>query len=209
VGLAALLEGVHIITTGLFYKLVLAEGLRVFAYGVDGRLEAHGNADSALLFVYLFFDFAGYSLVALGLGRLLGVPTPANFDRPFLARSLTEFWQRWHASLGRFVRMHIFVPLQVYLVRTWGPRWATFGAFLSLSAAFGFVGLWHGFGLAFLVWGLGLGTCLALEKTVSELARRAGWSERPLVAAIVRVAGPIYVFAAMTLSLRPMWEHLL
>lgn len=206
---AELVAGLDTVTTGLFYKLVLAEGLRLFAFGLDGGLAPASLADSALVFVYLFFDFAGYSLVALGLGRLLGVPTPVNFERPFAAASLTEFWQRWHASLGRFVRVHIFLPLQLRLVRAWGPRRAPQAAVLVLLVSFGFVGLWHGLHPALLLWGLGIGALLGIEKLVRDRALRAGWLQRPALARLAALAGPLWVFAAMTLSLHPVWSWLL
>jgi D-alanyl-lipoteichoic acid acyltransferase DltB (MBOAT superfamily) len=208
-GFQSLLAGVNTVTTGLFYKLVLAEGLRLFAFGLDGRLASGGLRDSALLFIYLFFDFAGYSLVALGLGRLLGVPTPVNFDRPFLSSSLTEFWQRWHASLGRWVRAHLFVPLQMRLVRAWGAARAPLAAVLVLVAAFGFVGLWHGLRPGLLLWGLGIGAWLGVEKLVRDRLLRAGLAQRPLASGVWRVVGPAYVFVAMTLSLHTVWGLLL
>lgn len=208
-GFAALVAGVNTITTGLFYKLVLAEALRVFAFGLNGPLASRSLADSALLFVYLFFDFAGYSLVALGIGRLLGVPTPVNFDRPWLSQSLTDFWHRWHASLGQWVRAHIFMPLQTHLVRAWGPRRAPLAALPVLVVSFAFVGAWHGLHPALLAWGLGVGACLALEKVVRDRCLRHAWAHAPATTYAVRVLGPVYVFVAMTLTLHPVWRYLL
>lgn len=204
-----LLAGVDLITTGLFYKLVLAQGLRIFAFGLQAPLRSASLADSTLLFVYLFFDFAGYSRVALGLGHLLGVPTPVNFDRPLLATSLTEFWRRWHASLGQWVRTHIFIPLQTHLVRTWGPARAHGAALLVLVVSFTFVGLWHGLSVVMLVWGLGLGTSLALEKLVRDRLLRHRWAHRADVQRLSQVFGPVYVFVAVVLSLHPVWSYLL
>ena len=208
-GFALALAGVDTVTTGLLYKLVLAEGLRIFAFGLDGPLRTAGLADSALLFVYLFFDFAGYSLVALGLGRLMGVPTPVNFDRPLLAGSLTDFWRRWHASLGQWVRTHIFLPLQTRLVRSWGPSRARAAALLTLILSFTFVGLWHGLSVPMLLWGVGLGASLAAEKLVRDWLLRHRWAHGPGAQRLARVLGPAYVFAAMVLILHPVWGVLL
>ncbi len=208
-GFASVLGGVDVVTTGLLYKLVLAEGLRIFAFGLDGPLRTAGLADSALLFVYLFFDFAGYSLVALGLGRLMGVPTPVNFDRPLLATSLTEFWRRWHASLGQWVRAQLFLPLQTALVRRFGPARARPAALLVLVLSFTFVGLWHGLNLAMLLWGVALGMALALEKLVRDGLLRHAWARGPAAGRLARVLGPAYVFAAMVLLLHPVWGVLL
>lgn len=205
----ALLAGLDTVTTGLFYKLFLAEGLRTFAFGLEGRLHSANLADSTLLFVYLFFDFAGYSLVALGLGRLLGVPTPVNFDRPLLAPTLTEFWQRWHASLGRWVRSHVFLPLQLRLVRAWGVRRAYAAGLLVLVVSFGFVGLWHRLQPALLLWGLGMGAALALEKLVRDRLLGQAFVQRPAVSGLLRALGPAYVFVVVNLSLHPLWSLLL
>jgi D-alanyl-lipoteichoic acid acyltransferase DltB (MBOAT superfamily) len=205
----ALLAGVDTVASGLFYKLFVAEGLRTFAFGLGGALRSESLYDSALLFVYLFFDFAGYSLVALGLGQLLGVPTPVNFDRPFLARSLTEFWQRWHASLGRWVRAHLFVPLQLVLVRAWGVRHAHLAGLVVLVLAFGFVGLWHRLQLPLLLWGLGMGAMLALEKALRDRTLGSAWTRRRLARGLARTLGPAYVFATLVLSLHLLWGLLL
>ncbi len=208
-GFGALVGGLDVITTGLFYKLVLAEALRMFAFGVNEPLRTSSLFDSALLFVYLFFDFAGVSLIALGLGRLLGVPTPVNFERPFLATSLTDFWQRWHASLGAWVRAHLFLPLQVRLVRAWGVRRAYAAGLLVLVLAFGCVGAWHRLDARFLLWGLGMGSALALEKLVRDRLLRREWARAASWGRAWQFVGPVYVFAVLTLSLHPLWEILL
>src|SRR5260370_20160513 len=160
------LAGVNEITTGLFYKFVLAEGVRVFAFGVTEPLVARSWLDTALVMVYVFFDFAGYSRVALAIGRLSGIPTPVNFAAPFASTTVTEFWTRWHMSLGAFVRRNIYLPVQLHLVRRAGVRWAHLVTVLSLVLSFAFVGLWHRLSARFLLWGAGMGAFLALEKLV-------------------------------------------
>lgn len=205
---AGLVAGLDVVTTGLFYKLAVAEALRIFAFGLHGPLRSEGLFDSALLVVYLFFDFAGVSLLALGLGRLLCVPTPVNFARPFLAESLTDFWQRWHASLGAWVRAHLFLPAQVRLVRAWGVPRAYAAGLCVLVLSFGFVGAWHRLDARFLLWGLGMGSALALEKLLRDRVLRERARSAWLQGAW-RVLGPLYVFAVLTLSLHPLWEILL
>jgi len=203
------LAAFDVVATGLLYKFVIAEGLRIFAFGLEGPLESSGLLDSALLFVYLFFDFAGYSLIALGLGRLIGVPTPINFDRPMLAQSLAEFWRRWHASLGQWVRVNLFVPLQLDLVRRWGPQLAGRARLPVLLICFGFVGIWHGLNLPLALWGLGLGLCMACESALRDVLSRHRWAHSPGARRCATVLGPAYVFVAMTLSLHPVWRFLL
>ena len=112
------------VTSGLFLKFVVAEIWKLYFIGLDPLWPTETFLDTAVIFVYVYFDFFGYSLVALGIGRLLGVPTPINFKAPFLSISMTEFWTRWHISLGDFVRRDLFIPIQVAMVRRFGRRWA-------------------------------------------------------------------------------------
>jgi D-alanyl-lipoteichoic acid acyltransferase DltB (MBOAT superfamily) len=152
--------------------------------------------------VYLFFDFAGYSLIALGIGRLCGIPTPVNFDRPFASATVTEFWTRWHISLGAIVRNNLYLPLQIALVRRLGIRHSAAIAFFTTSASFAFVGLWHRLSPMFLVWGLLLGLAMAIEKPVrNRLAASPRW-RTPAGAAAGRILGPIYVFVLVSASLQ-------
>ena len=151
--------------------------------------------------VYLFFDFAGYSLVALGIGVLCHVPTPQNFRAPFSSRSVTEFFTRWHMSLGEFIRRNVFLPLQLRFVRRWGVSSASLVALGTMSLSFVVVGLWHRLSPAFFVWGLFLGTVMGIEKILqarflSSPLARARWPWR-----LGMVLGPVYVFCAVTTSI--------
>lgn len=100
----------------------------------------------------LFFDFSGYTFMALAMAKLFGVTLPENFNKPYLARSIQDFWQRWHISLSRFVATYIFKPF----VRNFGmPRMGIFIAFV-------FAGVWHKFSIGYLLWGIGHGAALSL-----------------------------------------------
>lgn len=191
------------ITTGLFYKFVIAESLKIFAYGVNGRISAPASlAGTMFLLVYLFFDFAGYSRIALGIGRLCGIPTPVNFNAPLLATSVTNFWTRWHMSLGAFVLRNIYTPLQLGLTRRLGAVRAHWVSLLTLLVSFAFVGLWHRLSLPFLLWGLGMGGIMFVEKRVRDYALRVpSFQGRPAAVAL-QVIGPVYVFLVLSLSLR-------
>lgn len=105
-----------------------------------------------LRFAGLFFDFSGYTLLAIACGQMFGVKLPENFNRPYLATSIRDFWQRWHMSLSWFVGTYLFKPF----VRNTGS--APKGIFL----AFVCVGLWHEFTLGYLLWGIGHGAALSL-----------------------------------------------
>ena len=193
-----LLSVANEITTGLFYKFVLAEGIKIYVWGMDGTVQINSWLDTGFFFVYLFFDFAGYSKVALGLGRLYGVRTPENFSSPFLSCSMTEFWTRWHMSLGIFIRNNVFFPLQVQLVRRMGIKRSFLANVLTLMVSFGMVGLWHRLTWEFLVWGLANGVVLAIEKVVRDKYLQDPVNQNRIFKAGTRVLGPAYVFIIYT-----------
>jgi alginate O-acetyltransferase complex protein AlgI len=204
------LAGVNDLATGLFYKFVLAEAIRIFAFGVNTPMRASSWLDTALVLIYVFFDFAGYSRVAVAIGRLSAIPTPVNFSAPFASSTLTEFWTRWHMSLGAFVRRNLYLPVQLHLVRTYGLRWAHVVTVLSLVLSFAFVGLWHRLSIRFLLWGAGMGLVLALEKLIRDHARaRYAWARSRAVTRGLAILGPAYVFAILTTSLRLVVSELL
>ena len=109
----------------------------------------------------LYFDFSGYSDMAIGLGRMLGFRLPENFARPYSSASITEFWRRWHMSLSRWFRDYLYIPLG-------GNRQGDRTTYRNLWIVFALVGLWHGANWTFLLWGLYHGTVLVIE-------RRCGW----------------------------------
>ena len=103
-------------------------------------------------FISLFFDFSGYSSVAIGSAALFGIKLPENFDKPFLATNIKEFWRRWHMSMSNFIGTYIYKP---YVRLSNNKR-------LGIFIAFIFAGLWHEVSLRFLLWGIGHGTCMAV-----------------------------------------------
>lgn len=197
---AALLV-INEITTGLFYKFVLAEGIRIYFYGLDGNISANEWFDSFILLIYVFFDFAGYSRVARGLGLLYGIPTPVNFNAPFLATSVTEFWTRWHMSLGQFVLRNLFTPMQLQLVRRFGVKWSTAASIVTLVVSFSFVGLWHRFSWAWFLWGVGMGILVAVEKIVWTFLLKEKWNQVGKIKIAIDSLGRVYAFLMISLSL--------
>ena len=107
----------------------------------------------------LFFDFAGYSDMAIGMGKMLGFNFPKNFDYPYISRSVTEFWRRWHMSLGSFFRDYVYIPLGGN--RCSKPRWL-----LNTMIVWMLTGLWHGASWNFVLWGLYYGILLIIEKLI-------------------------------------------
>ena len=105
----------------------------------------------------IYFDFSGYSDMAIGLGRMFGIEFLENFDRPYLSRTFTEFWQRWHISLSRFMRDYLFLPLG-------GNRRGPIRGYANLWIVFLLSGLWHGAAWTFVVWGAYQGLFLSLDR---------------------------------------------
>ncbi len=154
-------EGMKRFIRGLAKKLFIAAAAGSAADAVFG-LDA-GDLDMRLAWlgafaycVQLFFDFSGYSDMAIGLGQLFGFKTPENFDYPYISSSVTEFWRRWHISLSSWFRDYVYIPLG-------GNRRGKWRAALNKFIVFVLCGVWHGFGLTFLLWGVWHGALAALE----------------------------------------------
>lgn len=107
----------------------------------------------------LLFDFWGYSQMSIGLGRMLGFNIPVNFDYPYLSKTMSDFWRRWHMTLGRFFRDYIYIPMG-------GSRVGKLRLILNLFTVWFLTGIWHGAGYNFMIWGIGLFVIICLEKFV-------------------------------------------
>ena len=112
----------------------------------------------------IYFDFSGYSDMAIGLGQVFGFRFPENFNYPYLSRSITEFWRRWHMTLGGWFRDYVYIPLGGNRVTR--PRW-----FLNILAVWMLTGLWHGASWNFVLWGLVFAVFLLLEKGIPGLRK--------------------------------------
>jgi D-alanyl-lipoteichoic acid acyltransferase DltB (MBOAT superfamily) len=203
------LRAMELIVSGLFLKVVIAEGMRLWLIGLNASWPTERLADSAVIVLYVYFDFWGYSLVARGTGLLLSVPTPVNFRAPLLSTSVTEFWTRWHMSLGAFVRKNIFTPVQVALVRHFGVKRAYYTNLVALCLSFGFVGLWHRLSGLFLLWGLSMGLVMAAEKLILNQRMLQWRREHPWVPAVMRIVGPVYVFIVIVTTLHLVMPELI
>jgi Predicted membrane protein involved in D-alanine export len=123
---------------------------------------------------YLYFDFSGYSDLAIGVAMMLGFKVPENFNLPYLAGDIAEFWKRWHISLSSILKEYIFLPLVRWVSKhfTWAPRLA--GTVFGYLTTFLICGLWHGNGLNFAIWGLWHGLGLSIHKLWGQTA----WSRK-------------------------------
>ncbi|MDB5363641.1 MAG: rane-bound O-acyltransferase family protein [Rhodospirillales bacterium] len=155
-------RGIESFTIGLGQKVLLANTLagpvdRLFALPPADLSPAAAWLAAAGYALQIYFDFAGYSNMAIGLGRMIGFELPANFNRPYAARSVTDFWRRWHITLSTWFRDYLYIPLG----GNRGGPWRT-GA--NLTLVFLLCGLWHGASWNFALWGLYHGAFLVAER---------------------------------------------
>ena len=147
---------------GLCFKVLLADQLAPLWAAIERIGYEYLSTPLAWLgavsySLQLYFDFHGYSLMAMGLGQMLGLPVPRNFDSPYLARSVSEFYRRWHITLGAWFRDYLYIPLG-------GSRHGKARTALALAVVWFFTGLWHGASWTFVLWGAVLLAFILLEK---------------------------------------------
>ncbi|NSL17177.1 MBOAT family protein [Tatlockia micdadei] len=153
---------------GLAKKLLIADqvGLmadKIFALPINQLSSAYAWTGSFAYMLQIYFDFSGYSDMAIGLGYMMGFKFPENFNRPYIAKSITEFWRRWHISLSNWMRLYLYIPLG-------GNRVSKIRTYLNLWIVFLISGLWHGANWTFLAWGAYYGFFLSMEKYISEVS---------------------------------------
>ena len=158
-------SALFLIAIGLFRKIVIADGLAPFIARVLGN-QAQFDWKSILLAsvafgLQIYGDFAGYSSIARGISRLLGIEMMVNFRQPYLARSITDFWRRWHISLSSWFRDYLYIPLG-------GNRGKPYKTYLNLLIVMVVAGLWHGAAFGFLFWGFLHGMFLIFDKAIKS-----------------------------------------
>ena len=176
-------DGVKLFILGLSQKVLLADTLSKQADLAFGALPAELGLAAAWfgLFCFslqIFYDFAGYSNMAIGLGRLFGFELPKNFSHPYSASSFQEFWRRWHMTLSRWFRDYLYIPLG-------GSRGGEVKTYRNLLIVFVLCGLWHGAAWTFLLWGLWHGAFLIVERLCPQL---------PFSKTVKKPLGMLYVF---------------
>ncbi|MBE6998142.1 MAG: MBOAT family protein [Ruminococcaceae bacterium] len=155
-------SGVRRFAVGLGKKVLIANNIGalwdVYAAKAPGELTVLGAWLGILAFsLQIYFDFSGYSDMAIGLGRMLGFEFLENFNYPYISKSVTEFWRRWHISLGTWFRDYVYIPLG-------GNRKGTWRQILNLLIVWALTGFWHGANWTFLCWGLYYAVFLIIEK---------------------------------------------
>tara|TARA_R110002050_G_scaffold251566_1_gene389815 strand:+ start:1213 stop:2631 length:1419 start_codon:yes stop_codon:yes gene_type:complete len=156
------IQGMYRFALGLAKKVLIANAMGALADGIiDGEISDLSSPQAWLgILAYTFqiyFDFSGYSDMAIGLGMMMGFNFPENFNNPYISKSITEFWRRWHITLGAWMRDYLYIPLG-------GNRKGLFRNYLNLWLVFFISGLWHGAAWNFIAWGVFHGFFLVLDK---------------------------------------------
>ncbi len=163
------------VAVGLFKKFVLADGLALVALNATSASQVRGAGWAwALLYAFamrIYFDFSGYTDIAIGLGRMLGVRLPENFLSPYLQPNLTQFWNRWHMSLTQWFRAYVFNPLTRRLRSGARPLPIAATVFVSQLVTMLLIGMWHGLTWNFALWGAWHGLGLFVHNRWNEFAR--------------------------------------
>src|SRR5262245_14470832 len=191
--------GVRRFVIGLAKKVLIANVVagpadRIFAMPAAQLSTAHAWLAIVCYTLQIYFDFSGYSDMAIGLGRMFGFTFPENFNYPYIASSVRDFWRRWHISLSTWFRDYLYIPLG-------GARRSQARQYANLITVFFLCGLWHGASWSFVVWGLFHGTFLVIERRGSEKAvaeADAGQAAGPTLT--VRRVGAIALARIYTLT---------
>lgn len=183
-------EGLKLLILGLGAKVIIADRIGMLWNSIQtvGFVSISTPLAWMGVFAYsieLYFDFAGYSLMARGLGKMLGFEIPVNFRHPYMSKTVSEFWRRWHITLGRWFREYVYIPLG-------GNRRGKIRTFFNLAVVWVLTALWHGADYNYLIWGAALLTLLGIEKLLI-----GSWLDKS------RVVGHAYVLFVVPLTWIP------
>ncbi|RLL88073.1 hypothetical protein BG32_01930 [Mesotoga sp. HF07.pep.5.2.highcov] len=164
-------SGMLLFTWGLFKKVVIADRLAVLVNTVYGNVSAYtGLPLIVATYAYaiqIYMDFSGYTDMALGTARLFNINLTDNFNRPYLATSVAQFWRRWHISFSSWLQDYLFKPLQMRM-----RNWKSWGSVIALLITFFISGLWHGAAWTFVIWGLLHGLYMAAAVLYKPLQKK-------------------------------------
>ncbi len=200
----AWVEGLTRLALGLFKKFALADTLALLALSAQNAAQTRSTFWLwILLYAYagrLYFDFSGYTDIALGLGRLVGIKLPENFDRPYLKPNLTLFWNSWHMSLAQWFRAYFFNPVTRALRSRPLPPWLII--LIGQAGTMLLIGLWHGVTWNFAAWGAWHAVGLFVHSRYTEFARpRLAWLQaRPKLGRAVAAADTLLTFHFVALG---------
>ena len=189
-------SGVCTFCVGLCKKVLLANSFGALWDQVQGRtdLPALTAAFGLLCFTFqIYFDFSGYSDMAIGLGRMFGFEFPVNFNYPYISKSVTEFWRRWHITLGTWFREYVYIPLG-------GNRGGTLRMLRNIFVVWFLTGLWHGASWNFALWGLFYGIILLFEKVLLKkpLEKAPAWLCHVYTMVLVMLGWALFSFTDLS-----------
>src|SRR5207244_1837347 len=169
------IEGLHWFLLGMFKKVFLADRLAQYVdvvFSQPGLYDPITHNWAVLAYAaQIYCDFSGYSDLAIGCAKWFGFELPQNFNFPYLAASITEFWKRWHISLSTWMRDYLYIPLG-------GSRKGTGRTYMNLIATMTLCGLWHGASWNYVLWGFYNGVLLALHRIYDRTLRGRPWADR-------------------------------
>lgn len=197
---AAFESGIKRIILGLFKKFVIVAWMsRIFYDVMDGAgtLQTHESLFLMVWFyIWIYFDFSGYSDIAIGFGRLMGYNIPENFKKPFTAPTLTQYWRNWHATMADWFRDHVFLIFGRQTPSKWAGAAMSFGIMVL-------IGLWHGFNWLFVLWGVYHGIVIAIESLLGQTTVNKKKVSRSYFYFRCFVTQAIVVFAVIVYSYSP------
>ncbi|MDR3518759.1 MAG: MBOAT family protein [Azospirillaceae bacterium] len=191
----AIAIGLTMFIAGLFKKVVLADSIAVYADKAFSPAASHtltlidGWGGALAYTLQIYFDFSAYCDMAIGVSRMFNIRLPANFESPYQARSIIDFWRRWHMTLSRFLRDYLYIPLG-------GNRDGQWARCRNLMVTMTLGGLWHGAGWTFVIWGMLHGSFLMVNHGWQRLRSRLGWNG----GAVSGFAGWLLTFLAVVVA---------
>ncbi|MHA6258297.1 MBOAT family O-acyltransferase [Sporosarcina sp. CAU 1771] len=202
VSLAQFSSGAKLFTIGLGKKVLIANNIGLLWSSVSAGDVTELSIMAAWLGILAFgfqiyFDFSGYSDMAIGLGRMFGFSFPQNFNYPFISRSITEFWRRWHITLGGWFRDYVYIPLG-------GSRRGKVILYRNLMIVWGLTGLWHGASWNFVAWGVYFGLIIMIEKAglLKILEKTHPVLQHIYFSVLITLSWPLFVFEDIQEGLR-------
>lgn len=182
--------GLKMMLWGYFMKLVFADRAVIYVDAVYGNLYAQNGTSillAAILYSFqIYCDFAGYSLLSIGVAKAMGYDVIRNFNRPYMAKSITEFWKRWHISLTRWLTDYVYIPLG-------GSRCSKAKTYRNIIITFLISGLWHGAAWNFVIWG-------GLHGVIQMIEKHFGWAMVDCKSWLIKGSRTIVTFLIATLA---------
>jgi D-alanyl-lipoteichoic acid acyltransferase DltB (MBOAT superfamily) len=184
-------EGMHLILLGLSKKVLIADNLALVVQAGFAHPESFSSLDLWMItyaFAFqIFFDFAGYTDIARGSAMLFGYKVPINFNLPYIAANVSDFWHRWHISLSTWLRDYLFIPLG-------GSKGTRLFTYRNLFITMALGGLWHGAAMHFLIWGVYQGVLLIAHKEYTRFLEKVGLADKLHASRIYHVISVVVTF---------------